>query len=133
MRFLRLGSAGMRGEVGAGINPLLAIDYASALATLVDGGAVVVGCDSRFSSPMLSHAVFSALMSCGCDVLDAGICPAPAVHFLVSHLQAKAGILLGGGHHPAGWNAIVPLADTGAYLNNVQSQELLDVYHGGGI
>lgn len=120
----------MRGEIGAGINPLLAIDYASALGTMLDGGSVVVGQDSRFSSPMLSHAVFSALMNCGCDILDAGICPAPTVQFLVSHLQAKAGILLGAGHHPAGWNAIVPISETGAYLNNVQSQELLDVYHG---
>ena len=130
MRFLRLGSAGMRGEVGTGVTPLLAIDYASAFGTLLGGGTIVVGRDSRFSSPMLSHAVFSALMSCGCDVIDAGICPAPAVHFLVPHLKAKGGILLGAGHHPAGWNAIVPLSETGAYLNSVQSQELLDVYHG---
>jgi len=130
MRFLRLGSAGMRGEVGTGVTPLLAIDYASAFGTLIGTGPVVVGCDSRFSSPMLAHALFSALMSCGCDVLDAGICPAPAVQFLVPHLNAKAGILLGAGHHPAGWNAIVPLSETGAYLNSVQSQELLDVYHG---
>ena len=130
MRFLRLGSAGMRGEIGTGVTPLQAIDYASAFGTLREGAPVVVGRDSRFSSPMLAHAVFSALMSCGCDVIDAGICPAPVVQFLVSHLKAKAGIILGAGHHPAGWNAIVPLSETGAYLNSVQSQELLDVYHG---
>jgi len=130
LRFLRLGSAGMRGKIGTGITPLQAIDYATAFGTLIEGGTVVVGYDSRFSSPMLANAVFSALMSCGCDVINAGICPAPAVQFLVPHLNAAAGLLLGAGHHPSGWNAIVPLSQNGAYLNSVQTQELLDVYHG---
>ena len=130
MRFLRLGSAGMRGKVGSGINPLIVIDYASAFGIMIDGGAVVIGRDSRFSSPMLFHALSSALMSCGCHIIDAGIAPAPTVQFLVSHLKASGGILLGAGHHPAGWNAVVPLSETGAYLNSVQTQELLDIYHG---
>ncbi len=129
MRFLRLGIAGMRGEVGTGINPLLAMDYAAALGTMVDGGTVVVGTDTRFSSPMFARAVRAALASCGCDVVDTGILPAPAVQFLVSRLGASAGLLVGAGHHPAGWNAVVPLSASGAYLNEAGTQTLLDIYH----
>jgi len=129
MRFLRLGHAGMRGEVGSGLTPELAIDYASALGTYLDGGRVVVGRDSRISSNMLYHAVSSALISAGCEVIDAALCPAPLLQFLVPHLKADGGMLLGAGHHPAGWNAIVPLAANGAYLNSIQNQELLDIYH----
>jgi len=129
MRFLRLGTAGMRGEVGTGLTHLLAMDYAAALATSVDGAPIVLGRDTRFSSPMLAKAVRAALAACGCRVFDAGICPAPATQFLVKRLGAAAGILVGAGHHPAGWNAIVPLDDSGAYFNEPAAQTLLDIYH----
>lgn len=130
MRYLRLGIAGMRGEVGTGLNPALAIDFASAMGTYLDGGKIIVASDTRISSPMIHNAVISALLSCGCEILDAGIAPAPVVHFLVPHLKADGALLLGAGHHPAGWNAIVPFDRKGAYFNSVQLQELLDIYHG---
>lgn len=130
MRYLRLGIAGMRGEVGTGLTPALAIDFASAMGTYLDGGKIIIASDTRISSPMVRNAVLSALLSCGCEILDAGIAPAPVVHFLVPHLKADGALLLGAGHHPAGWNAIVPFDRNGAYFNSVQLQELLDIYHG---
>jgi phosphomannomutase len=126
---LRLGTSGMRGRVGAALTPALAMDFASALGTYLDGGSVVVACDTRFSSDMFRNAVISAMMGCGCNVLDAGIASAPELHFYVPHLDADAGLLIGGGHHPGGWNALVPLSRTGAVFNYAQLQELLDVYH----
>ena len=129
MRFLRLGVAGMRGEVGSGLTPLNAINFASAFGSWLDGGTVVVGRDTRMSSDMLYNAVVASLLSCGCRVYNADICPAPLLHFAVPHLRADGGLLIGAGHHPANWNAIVPLTRTGAYLNNTQVQELLDIYH----
>ncbi len=129
MRFLRLGVAGMRGEVGSGLTPLNAINFASSFGSWLDGGVVVVGRDTRVSSDMLYNAVVAALLSCGCRVYNAGICPAPLLHFAVPALNADGGILIGAGHHPANWNAIVPLNRTGAYLNSMQVQELLDIYH----
>ncbi|MBN2641019.1 MAG: hypothetical protein JXR78_05165 [Victivallales bacterium] len=129
MRFLRLGTAGLRGETGSGLNPQYAINFSSAFGTYTDGGVVVVGRDTRISSGMLYHAVISSLLSCGCKVFDAGICPAPMLQFLIPYLDAQGGIMIGAGHHPANWNALVPLDSCGAYLNSVQVQELLDIYH----
>ena len=129
MRSFRLGGAGMHGETGNGLTPDLAIDFASALGSYLDGGKIVIASDTRFSSLMFRHAVVSALMSCGSTVYTAGISPAPMLHFLIPYLHADGGLLLGAGHHPAGWNAIVPLSSYGAYLNSVQLQELLDIYH----
>jgi phosphomannomutase len=129
MKSLRLGTAGMRGEIGTGLTPSLIQNFAAAFGTYIEGGTVIVGRDTRFSSLMVYHAAVSSLLSCGCRVIDAGLCPAPLLHFLVPHLDLDAGLLLGAGHHPAGWNAIVPLGADGAYLNAVRMQELLDVYH----
>ena len=63
--FLRLGTAGLRGIIGTSLNPAITVDYMSALGTYLDGGAVVVGTDSRTSSPLLKNAVISALLSSG--------------------------------------------------------------------
>lgn len=129
MRSFRLGGAGMHGETGNGLSPDLAIDFASALGTCLEGGKVVTAIDTRFSSSMFLHSALSALMSCGSTVYDAGTAPAPLLHFLVPYLNADGGLLIGAGHHPAGWNAFVPLSNSGAYFNSVQLQELLDIYH----
>ncbi|MEM4247974.1 MAG: phosphoglucosamine mutase, partial [Candidatus Nanoarchaeia archaeon] len=120
MQFLRIGTGGLRGKIGFGLNPLIAIDFISAFATYTDGGRIIIGRDSRFSSPMLYHAGISALLSCGAEVFDAGICPAPLLQFLVPKMEASGGILIGAGHHPSEWNAIVAVGDDGAYLNSVR-------------
>ncbi len=129
MRFLRLGKAGMRGEIATGITPELAIDFASALGTYLERGTVLVGYDTRISSNVFKNATISALLSTGCNVVNAGIVSAPQLHFMVPHLKVDGGLLIGAGHHPKGWNALVPISANGAYFNSVRLQELLDIYH----
>ncbi len=130
MRPLKLSSAGMRGIVGPGLTPETAIDFSSAFGTITNGGRIVVAADTRFSSKMLRHSVIAALQGCGCEVIDAGISCAPLVHFAVPELKADGALLIGGGHQGAGWNAIIPIGNNGAYLNSIKLRELFDVYHG---
>lgn len=119
----------MHGRVATGLTPALAMDFASALGTYIDGGSVVVGRDTRTSSLMYYNAVISALLGCGCDVVDAGVLSAPEMHFAVPHFQADSGLLVGAGHHPQDWNALAPLSGSGALFTKIQLQELLDIYH----
>lgn len=125
---IRIGHAGLRGEIGAGLVPDAAMDYALALGTYLEGGMVVVARDTRISSLMLRNAAVSALTSCGCDVVDAGVLPAPQLHHLVADSDAVGGLLIGAGHHPAGWNALVPFGAGGAYFNVLQHGALLNIY-----
>ncbi len=129
VRKLRIGSAGMRGYIGSGLNPLLAIDFAAAFGTFCNGGKVLVATDTRFSSEMLVHTAISALLACGCETVNAGIMSAPAAEYAVTALKADGGLLIGGGHQSAGWNAIIPVGADGAYLNPTLFQEFLDIYH----
>lgn len=119
----------MRGEVATALTPARAMNFASALGTYIKGKSIVVATDTRISSEMFKHAVTSALLSCGCNVIHAGIISAPELHFTVPQLKADAGLLIGAGHHPMGWNALVPVAANGAFYNQIQLQELLDIYH----
>ncbi len=131
MRFLRLGNLGMRGVAGTGLTPHNVIAYASAVGTYSGGGRIAVGMDSRISSKMYRDAAVSGLLGCGAEVIDAGICPAPMLHHLVSRDRLSGAILIGAGHHQAGWNAVAPLSSRGSYFSNLQTQELLGIYHSG--
>ena len=86
MRFLRVGPSGIRGAVGTALTGQLAIKYASAFGTWLDGGTVGVAIDTRTSSPMFKSACFAGLLATGCNVVDFGICPAPVLHFAVKRL-----------------------------------------------
>jgi phosphomannomutase len=126
---LSLGVSGMHGLIGSGITPQNAIRYASAIGTYLDGGPVVVGIDTRTSSAMLRHAAFAALMGCGCEIHDSGVCPSPVLQHLVRELGAAGGLLIGAGHHPAEWNALIPISASGAYASPLEAQSLLELYH----
>jgi len=130
MRPTKLGSAGIRGVIGAGLTPENAIDFACAFGTFTNGGKVIVALDTRFSSEMLHQAVISGLQSCGCEVHDLGIAPAMLLSFAIPKLKADGALLIGGGHQKESWNSIVPWGTNGAYLNNIQIRELFDIYYG---
>ncbi|MGC8667483.1 MAG: phosphoglucosamine mutase [Chthonomonadales bacterium] len=129
LRQLKIGTSWVRGVVGEALTPELVVDFACAFGTWCDGGVVVLGCDTRQSSPLLRAAVLSGLISCGCEVVDLGVCPTPLVSFAVRERGAAGGISISGSHNSARWNALKFLGPDGALLNAVLSEELLDIYH----
>lgn len=128
---LRLASFGMRGYVGESLTPRVVMDFASAFAAFVDGGRVILGRDTRYSSPMLHSAVMAALLGSGCEVLDFGICPAPIIQFFVPRYKAAGGLSISGGHHAMGWNAVTLIGRDGAVLEPVGGETVLDIFHAG--
>ena len=129
MRELKIGTAWVRGVVGDALTPELIVNFACAFGTWCQGGAVVVGRDTRRSSGTLRAAVVGGLLSAGCEVIDLGVCSSPLVSFAVRELGADGGISITGSHNDARWNALKFLGPDGALLNAVKSEELLDVYH----
>ncbi len=119
----------MRGYVGESLTPPLAIDFASAFATYVDGGRVLLGRDTRYSSPMLHSAVLSGLMSAGCEVLDFGVCPTPLLQYGVEPYQAAGAISISGAHNAMGWNGVTLIGSDGAFLEPVGGETVLDCFH----
>ncbi|HAV42352.1 MAG TPA: hypothetical protein DCW97_08170, partial [Acidobacteria bacterium] len=129
MKPLKLSVSGVRGIIGQAITPELVIDFASAFGTRLAAGPIVVGRDSRNSSPMISAGVVSALLATGHDVIDLGLCPTPVIEFQVKRQKAAGAVSITGGHNPASWNALNFINGQGTYLNEFQGQELLDLYH----
>jgi phosphomannomutase len=129
MKLLKVGISGVRGIVGETLTPELAVDFASAFGTHLGPGRVLVGRDTRPSGPMLRSAVVSALLSSGCDVQDLGVCPTPVLQRLVRALKARGGVSITAGHSGAEWNALTFIGGDGAYLDEFEGNEVLDLYH----
>ncbi|MCJ8330030.1 MAG: hypothetical protein HRT89_08320, partial [Lentisphaeria bacterium] len=130
MRKLSLGVSGIHGEIGAGLSPAHAINYASALGTYLEGATIMVGIDTRGSSQMLKHAICSGLMSCGSNIIDAGLCPSALLSYFCKHSDCQAAINISGIHHPMNFNAIQVIDKDGSPYSPVQGQSVMDIYHG---
>lgn len=129
MNKLRLASFGIRGFIGDSLPPPVVIDFASAFATYLDGGRVLLGRDTRYSSPMLHSAVVSGLVAAGCEVTDFGVCPAPMLQHAVPRFQAAGAVAVSGGHNTMGWNAVSLIGPDGALLEPAGGETVLDIFH----
>lgn len=116
--------SGIRGIVGAGLDPEVIVKYTNAYADFVGKGKVVVGRDARITGEMVNQIVTGTLLAKGLDVIDIGICPTPTVQFTVKTLQAQGGIAISASHNPNEWNALKLLNSTGQFMSPDEHQQM---------
>ena len=80
---------------------------------------------------MVRQAVVSGLLSTGCRIADAGVCPTPTVQLLVRRMRAAGGIAITASHNPPEWNALKFVGPDALFLSGARGRELLDIYHQG--
>lgn len=119
--------AGIRGIVGESLLPEEFLRYILAFATLMEGGPVVVGGDSRVSREMMRHLAFAGLSSAGCTVHDIGLAPTPTVGLMTRELEARGGIAITASHNPAQWNAYKFFDAEGSFLDKAANARLLEI------
>src|SRR5262245_25911452 len=123
--------SGVRGIVGDGLTPELAMAYASALGVYVNGGPIVVSRDSRPSGEMLRHAIIAGLTASGCQVTDIGIAPTPTCGRAVKFHAAVGGIQITASHNPAPWNGLKLFGPDGAVLPAAEGKRIQDIFDTG--
>ncbi len=104
---LEFGTAGLRGEMGAGprrMNRAVVIHAAAGLARWLrehDGGAVVVGFDARRSSDVFARDTCAVMEAAGVEamVLPRPL-PTPVLAFAIRYLGADAGVMVTASHNP---------------------------------
>ena len=120
--------SGVRGEIGVSLDVRVITRFAMAFGTFVGGRTVVVGRDSRTSSPTVRHAVLAGLFATGCHVIDVGICPTPTILLIANALQAQGSITITASHNPVAWNGIEFAAASGKLLTQAERDELMQIY-----
>ncbi len=90
-----------------------------------NGGAVVIGKDTRESGDMLESALAAGIASVGVDVFLAGVIPTPGVAYLTTCLDGVgAGIVISASHNPYYDNGIKIFRRGGLKLSDIQEQEI---------
>ena len=120
--------SGVRGEVGVSLDVRTITRFALAFGTFVDGRTVVIGRDSRTSSPALRHAVLSGLFATGCHVVDVGLCPTPTILLTAKALRAQGSVTITASHNPVEWNGIEFASASGNLLTQTERDELMRIY-----
>jgi phosphomannomutase len=127
------GVSGIRGIVGEGMTPEVALLWASAFGTWLKGAKVVLSRDSRPTGKMLSYAVKSGLLSAGCDVEDIGIVPTPVGALAVERRGAGGGIIITASHNAQPWNALKFVRHDGRMITADEFVELEQIVNNGPI
>lgn len=125
MKNLMISVSGVRGIIGDGLTPNVAMQFAQAYGSEFGPGKIVVGRDSRLSGPMIRHAIWSGLMSVGCDIIDLDIASTPTTEIITEHSAHKGGIIITASHNPKEWNALKLLAPDGLFLDKEQGAKIL--------
>jgi len=116
------GTNGVRGIAGTEMTPGLALKIGLALGTMRPG-TIAVGRDTRTSGPALVSALKAGLLAAGCDVVDCGILPTPALQFLVRR-HFDAGAVVTASHNPPEYNGIKVVEPDGTEMGDEESVAL---------
>ncbi len=117
--------------MGDSLTPQLSAGFAQAFGSYLGRGKVIVGQDARVSGAMVKNAIYSGILSVGCQPVDVGICPIPSILILTKMRKAIGGIAVTASHNPKDWNGLKFINGKGLFLNHSQIEEFLDIYHQG--
>ncbi|HHR6131976.1 TPA: phosphomannomutase CpsG [Providencia alcalifaciens] len=96
----------IRGILGQEINQDIAKRIGNAYGVYIRPKTVVLGGDSRLSSPLLKTSLAEGLLDAGVNVLDIGLSGTEEVYFATKHLGLDGGIQVTASHNPINYNGM---------------------------
>jgi len=118
--------SGLRGVVGDGLDPVVAVEFAAAYASNCERGPIIVSHDGRISSTVFVPAVVAGVTATGRDALVAGATATPTVGILVKERGAAGGIQISASHNPPQYNGLKFFQPGGMVLSPEQGRGVLD-------
>ena len=117
--------SGLRGLVGDGLDPAVAVEFAAAYASTCAAGPIVVGHDGRVTAPVFFSAVVAGVTATGRDVLAVGATATPTLGRLVRDQGAAGGIQISASHNPPQYNGLKFFQPEGMVLSPAAGREVL--------
>ena len=116
------GTNGVRGVAGKDMTPELALSIGKALGTMRPG-RLAVGRDTRTSGPVLVNALKAGLLATGCDVVDCGILPTPALQYIIKE-HFDGGAMITASHNPPEYNGVKIIEPDGTEMGDEETVKL---------
>jgi phosphoglucosamine mutase len=116
---MHFGSSGIRAVFGRDLT-----ECAIALGCVIGERTrkVILGHDTRTSSPVISNALAAGILSRGADILSAGLVPTPAVARAVP--EEGLGCMVTASHNPPEYNGMKVFSPGGASLTRARQEEV---------
>lgn len=89
---------------------------------------IIVGMDTRISSPMLENSICSGIASCGIDVIKVSYIPTPAIGYLITKYNLIGGVMISASHNPYEYNGIKFFDHNGVKLSDELEEKIEDLY-----
>ncbi len=120
------GTDGIRGTAGSVLTADLAMRLGFFCANIFSSeGPIIIGQDSRLSGDMITAALTAGLTSHGKEVWQIGVCPTPAISYLIKKFKASGGFMITASHNPPKDNGIKIFDQNGTKIDN-QKQYYLE-------
>jgi len=101
------GTDGIRGRFNKEITYSLAYKVGYALgSTLEQKNPILIGRDTRISGDILLQAITQGIHDSGKKFINLGICPTPAIPYLIKQEKLSSGIMISASHNPPEYNGI---------------------------
>jgi len=119
------GTNGVRGVIGERMTPALVLKIGAALGSMRKG-TIAVGRDTRTSGEALVHALKAGLLMTGCDVVDMGILPTPALQYIIKTNEFAGGAMITASHNPPEYNGVKIIEADGTEMSDDEIIQLED-------
>ena len=101
------GTDGIRGKFDEEITYALAYNVGYALGLILENkNPILIGRDTRVSGEILLQAIAKGINASGKEFINLGICPTPALPFLIKKKKLSSGIMISASHNPPEYNGI---------------------------
>ena len=129
------GTDGIRGIVNKDLTADLAVKVGSSVSKVLKENlkqerlTFLIGSDTRVSKDMLTAAVSTGVLSEGCNIIDVGVLPTPAIAYLVKKYNYDGAFIISASHNPSEYNGIKVIDGNGFKLSDYlesQCEELIN-------
>ena len=123
------GTNGIRGIVNEDMTVELAARVGMATGKFM-GGMVAIASDTRVSGDMIKQAVSAGLMASGCNVVDIGVLPTPALQYFVkTRKEMVGGVMITASHNPPNFNGIKCVSSDGTEMSREDEETIEGNYY----
>jgi phosphomannomutase / phosphoglucomutase len=116
------GTNGVRGIVGKDLSPDMVLAIGQSLGTM-RCGRIAIGRDTRTSGEVFVKAIKAGLLAAGCDIIDCGILPTPALQYIVKE-YFDGGAMITASHNPPEYNGVKIIESDGTEMGDEETVRL---------
>ncbi len=119
------GTDGIRGKFNEEITYSLAykVGYALGL-NLENSNPILIGRDTRISGDILLQAITKGINASGKKFINLGICPTPAIPFLIKKENMSSGIMISASHNPPAYNGLKIFDHNGQKISKIDENKI---------